>query len=133
MSLETLLVKAARKQWRFASTKGHLTFEDLWQMKLEDLDRIAVALDEKIQKGGRKSFITKRTESMSEEQGMFDLVTYVIETKMAEADAAKARAAKASQKQFMQDLLQRKRIASLENLTTEEIEKQLAALDADGE
>lgn len=133
MSLESLLIKAARKQWRFASTKGHLTFEDLWNLKLEDLDRIAVALDEKIQKGGRKSFITKRTESMSEEQGMFDLVSYVIETKMAEADAAKARAAKASQKQFMQDLLQRKRIASLENLTTEEIEKQLAALDADGE
>ena len=130
MSLESLLVKAARKQWRFATNKGHLTFEDLWNLKLEDLDKIAVALDEKIQKGGRKSFITKRAESLTEEQGMFDLVTYVIETKMAEADAAKARAGKASQKAFLQDLLQRQRIASLEKLTPEEIEKQIAALEA---
>lgn len=133
MSLESLLVKAARKQWRFATNKGHLTFEDLWNLKLEDLDKIAVALDEKIQKGGRKSFITKRAESLTEEQGMFDLVTYVIETKMAEADAAKARAGKASQKAFLQDLLQRQRIASLEKLTPEEIEKQIAALDSDAE
>ena len=133
MSLETLLVKAARKQWRFASTKGHLTFEDLWNLKLEDLDKIAVALDEKIQKGGRKSFIAKRTESMAEEQGMFDLVTYVIETKMAEADAAKVRAAKASQRTFLQDLLNRKQVEKLENLTAEEIEKQIAALDVAGE
>lgn len=130
MSLESLLVKAARKQWRFATNKGHLTFEDLWNLKLEDLDKVAVALDEKIQKGGRKSFITKRAESLTEEQGMFDLVTYVIETKMAEADAAKERAGKASQKAFLQDLLQRQRIASLEKLTPEEIEKQIAALEA---
>jgi hypothetical protein len=132
MSLESLLIKAARKQWRFATTKGHLTFEDLWNLKLEDLDKVAVALDDKIQKGGRKSFITKKTESMTDEQGMFDLVSYVIETKMAEADAAKARATKASQKAFMQDLLQRKRIASMEELSTEEIEKQIAALEAEG-
>jgi hypothetical protein len=133
MSLETLLVTAARKQWRFASTKGHLTFEDLWHLKLEDLDKIAVALDEKIQKGGRKSFIAKRTESTAEEQGLFELVSYVIETKMLEIETSKARAAKASQKAFLQDLLQRQRIASLEKLTPEEIEAQLAALGSDGE
>lgn len=130
MTLETLIIKAARKKWRFTTTKGHLSFEDLWDLNLEALDKIAVALDEKIQKGGRKSFISKRTESMTEEQGMFDLVTYVIETKMAEADTAKERASKASQKAFMQELLQRKKIASLENLTAEEIEKQIAALEA---
>lgn len=128
MSLETLLVKAARKQWRFASNKGHLTFEDLWNLKLEDLDRIAVALDEKIQKGGRKSFITKRAESMSEEQGMLDLVTYVIETKVAEDDAAKERAARRSQREFLESLKQKKQIAALESLSAEEIDKQIAAL-----
>ena len=128
MALETLIIKAARKKWRFATTKGHMTFEDLWDLNLEALDKVAVALDEKIQKGGRKSFIAKRTESMAEEQGMFDLVAYVIETKMAEADAAKDRAARASQKQFLEDLKKRKQIASLENLSLEDIEKQIASL-----
>jgi len=128
MALETLVIKAARKKWRFVTTKGHLSFEDLWDLKLEDLDKIAVALDEKIQKGGRKSFITKRTESMTEEQGMFDLVSYVIETKMAEADAAKDRAAKRGQREFLEELKKQKQIATLEGLSLEEIDKQIAAL-----
>jgi hypothetical protein len=128
MALETLVIKAARKKWRFVTTKGHLSFEDLWDLKLEDLDKIAVSLDEKIQKGGRKSFITKRTESMTEEQGMFDLVSYVIETKMAEADAAKDRAAKRGQREFLEDLKKKKQIATLEGLSLEEIDKQIAAL-----
>jgi hypothetical protein len=133
MSLETLVIKAARKKWRFITTKGHLSFEDLWDLSLEALDKIAVALDEKIQKGGRKSFITKRTESMTEEQGMFDLVSYVIETKMAEADAAKDRAAKRGQREFLEELKKKKQIATLEGLSLEEIDKQIAALDSDAE
>jgi hypothetical protein len=129
MTLETLVIKAARQKWRFTTTKGHLSFEDLWDLNLEALDKIAVSLDEKIQKGGRKSFITKKTESMTEEQGMFDLVGYVIETKMAASEAAKDRAARASQKEFLEDLKKRKQIASLENLSLEDIEKQIASLD----
>jgi hypothetical protein len=128
MALETLVIKAARKKWRFTTTKGHLSFEDLWDLSLEALDKIAVALDEKIQKGGRKSFITKRTESMTEEQGMFDLVSYVIETKMAEDDAAKDRAAKRGQREFLEELKKKKQIASLEGLSLDEIDKQIAAL-----
>jgi hypothetical protein len=128
--LETLVIKAARKKWRFTTTKGHLSFEDLWDLSLEALDKIAVALDEKIQKGGRKSFITKKTESMTEEQGMFDLVGYVIETKMAEADAAKDRAAKRGQREFLEELKKKKQIASLEGLSLEDIDKQIAALGA---
>jgi hypothetical protein len=128
MSLETLVIKAARKKWRFTTNKGHLTFEDLWDLSLEALDKIAVALDEKIQKGGRKSFITKKTESMTEEQGLFDLVSYVIETKMAEDAAAKDRAAKRGQREFLEDLKKKKQIAALEGLSLEDIDKQIAAL-----
>lgn len=133
MALETLVIKAARKKWRFATTKGHLSFEDLWDLKLEDLDKIAVALDEKIQKGGRKSFITKRTESMTEEQGLLDLVFFVIQTKMAEDAAAKDRAAKRGQREFLEDLKKKKQIAALEGLSLEDIDKQIAALDSDAE
>ena len=65
---------------------------------------------------------------MTEEQGMFDLVSYVIETKMAEADAAKDRAAKRGQREFLEDLKKKKQIATLEGLSLEEIDKQIAAL-----
>jgi hypothetical protein len=128
MEVSTLVIKAARKKWRFATTKGHLAFEDLWDLKLEDLDKVAVALDEKIQKGGRKSFIAKRTESMTEEQGMLDLVSYVIETKMTEADEAKVRLGRRGQREFLEELKKKKQIAALEGLSLEDIEKQIAAL-----
>lgn len=127
MQLEQLLVKAARKQWRFQTNKGFLMFEDLWVLKLEDLNDMAIKLDDKVQKGGRKSFITKKSATLTEEQGMLDLVKFVIDTKLAEAEAAKTRANNRAQKEFLEDILRKKRQSSIESLSVEEIEKQLAA------
>lgn len=130
-SLEQLLLTAAKKKYRFATTKGHLAFEDLFDLSLAALDIVAVALDEKLQKGGRKSFITQRSTTMTEEQDMLELVVYVIDSKKADAEAAKVRSTKASQRQFLEELKKKKEIANLEGLSLEEIEKQIAALKDD--
>jgi len=124
----TLFVIAARKKFRFETTKGHLVVEDLFDLSLESLDAIAVNLDKKIENGGKKSFIGKRDTSASENESKLEIVKFVIQAKLEEADARKTRAEKASQKEFLASLLEKKRMAQLEGLSIEEIQKQIDAL-----
>jgi len=126
---ENQFVNATRKKYRFQSNKGPLTVEDLWDLNLTSLDNIAVELDEKIQKAGRRSFIDRRSPSTTEDSAKLDIIKFVIETKQLETDAAKARAEKATQKEFLNSLLEKKKLAQLENLTPEQIQAELNKLD----
>ena len=123
-----MFIQASRDKFRFESAKGSLTTEDLWDLNLTSLDAVAIALDEKIQKLGRKSFVEKRTTSTSELSTKLEIVKFVIETKQAEAEERKLKAEKASQKEFLKTLLERKKMAQLEGLSVEDIQKQLEQL-----
>jgi len=124
-----LFVLAARKKLRFESGRGYLTVEDLFDLSLESLDRIAIALDAKVSATGKKSFIGKRDRAAADEARKFEIVKFVIGTKMAEDEKAKARVTITGQKQFLQELLARKKTTELEALPLEEIEKRIAALE----
>jgi hypothetical protein len=126
--INELFVLAARKKYRFESNKGLLTFEDLFDLPLTALDTIAIKLDEKATAAGRKSFVAKRSVTDTETLNKLEIVKYVIETKQTEAEVAKQKADKASQREFLNELLQKKKLAQLEGMTFEEIQKQLDAL-----
>ena len=128
MNINDLFVVAARKKFRFDSTKGQLQVEDLFDFPLNSLDTIAIALDEKIQKAGRKSFVAKKSVSTGDDESKLEIVKFVIETKQAEEDSRKTKAANESQKTFLKDLLQKKNMEKLESLSPEEIQKQLDQL-----
>ena len=123
-----MFITASRKKIRFATPRGELDVESLWDLNLESLDRIAVAIDAQVQKAGTKSFIGKRDRTAAENELKLEIVKAVIETKMAEAEEAKTRAAKKGERQFLKDLLVQKRTDSLSALTAEEIEKRIAEL-----
>mgnify|MGYP000965409776 CR=1 FL=1 len=124
-----LFITAARKKLRFETTKAQLTSEDLFDLSLTALDNIAVALDEKIQKLGRKSFVQKRTPSTADIETQLEIVKFVIETKQAEDDARKTKEKNAAQREFLTNLKQKKQMEQLEGLSLEDIEKQLASLE----
>jgi hypothetical protein len=128
MNTQDMFVTAARKKYRFNSGKGQLTTEDLFDLSLAALDDIAVALDKQVSETGRKSFISRRTESDTVPATKLEIVKFVIETIQAENDAKKDRADRAAQKEFLRDLLKKKQMQQLEGLPAEEIQKQLAAL-----
>ena len=50
--------KALKMKLRFATSKGKLTTEDLFDLSLTDLNNIAIALDKKLSESPRKSFIS---------------------------------------------------------------------------
>ena len=121
-----LFILAATNKFRFVSTKGHLTVEDLFDLSLSALDTIAVSLDEKIQQAGRKSFIGKRSSSAKGLEDQLEIVKFVIAYKQDEAEKKKTRAEKAARRQFLENLKEKKVMESMESMSVEDIEKELA-------
>jgi nitrous oxide reductase len=127
-SINELFIIAARKKFRFNTSKGSLNCEDLFDLNLPTLDNIAVALDEEIQKAGRKSFVQKRTNSTTNLEIQLEIVKFVIETKQAEAEERKTKEANEARRAFLLDLKNKKALEQLEGLSLEEIDEQIAGL-----
>lgn len=123
--------KASKAKLRFTYSKGILSVEDLWELKLTDLDTIAKAVSKKLREESEESFIGKKTRANTELTLQLDVLKQVIAVKLAEEEKAKARAEKSSQVEFLQDLLKKKKLNELEAMPAEEIEKQLLALKDD--
>ncbi len=123
-----LFIEASRRKLRFNSTKGSLDVSDLWDIPLQTLDAIAVALSDQIEKAGKKSFLQKRSASTVELDTGLEIAKYILETRVAENDAAKEKAKKQSEKEFLNGLLKEKQMDAIKQLTPEEIQAKIAAL-----
>ena len=123
-----LFIQASRRKLRFSSSKGSLGIDDLWDLSLPSLDAIAVNLDEQIQKVGKKSFLAKRAASTLELDIAFEIVKFVLETRVAENEASKLKADKEAQKAFLTNLLKEKQMDEIKGLSAEEIQKKIEAL-----
>lgn len=106
---------------RFATSKGNLSVEDLWDLSLPALDRLAVSYDEELAKSPRKSFITNDTPSNSELE--FNIVKDVITDKLKDKAAREA-----AEKARLTELLAKKQSEKMESMSEDEIRQRLAEL-----
>lgn len=120
---------AAKKKLRFASPRGQLEVEDLFDIDLRNLDTLAVQLHEAVEGLGNKTFIAVKRRDTDNTALKFEVVKAVIDFRLDEKAALEARAEKSAQKTFLKNLLERKQISALEDLPLEEIQKRLNALD----
>ena len=127
---------AAQHRLRFESVRGLLMVEQLFAMPLKaadgfDLDTVARSINTRLKGVGEESFVADASSDpfKKELQAAMDIVLDVIKTKQDESKARLAAADKATKRRKLLDLLAEKRDAALGALTTEEIEKELAALD----
>lgn len=121
--------KALRMKLRFATNKGKLTTEDLFDLSLTDLNSLAIALDKKLSETPRKSFISDIAPDTQEDELRFNIVKDIITLKLAERNAAQNAKAKAAEKVQLMEILHRKKNEALENLSVAEIEAKLASLE----
>ena len=120
--------QASKIKLRFATNKGYLSVEDLWDLSLPSLDKIAVALDEELAKSPRKSFITDNTPKNDELELKFNIVKEIIATKMKEKSDKEIAKDKAAEKARLTELLAKKQSEKLESLTEEQLKQRLAEL-----
>lgn len=120
--------QASRMKLRFATSKGNLSVEDLWDLSLPMLDKLAVSYDEELAKSPRKSFISNDSPKNDELELKFNIVKDTITDKLKEkADRDQAKQ-KAAEKAKLLDLLDKKQSEKLENLSEEELRQRLAEL-----
>ena len=128
---------ASRKKYRFPSVQGSLNVEQLWSLPLiskreghASLNDIAIEINKQLKAEGEESFVeTTKSDLQVELAIKLDIVKHIIKTKQDEERAAKTRAANAAERETLQNLLKEKKLDSLKNLSEEEIQARMAALE----
>jgi hypothetical protein len=122
-----LFAQATKAKLRF----GNFSTEDLWDLSLKDLDKLAIDIDSQLE-GKTKSFLEnpdpKEAKKQSQQKLALEVLKFVIGVKQAENKARLEASAKKNQKEFLASLLEKKTMEQLENLTVDEIKAQIAAL-----
>ena len=80
--------EASKQKLRFSTPKGTLSTEQLWDLSLVDLDTLAVDLNTKYEESKGKSYLEKRTTKDKNIKLQFDIVLDILQTKVAEMEAA---------------------------------------------
>lgn len=80
---------AAKQKERFATARGVLSVEQLFDLSPEELDTLAVGLQEEYDGSKGKSFLTKRTTKDKNIKMRLDLVLDILQTKLDEANEEK--------------------------------------------
>lgn len=122
-------IKASRIKLRFATNKGELSVEDLWDLSLESLDQIAVNVDKQIETSGTKSFIGKRNTKNAELELALEILKYVIEVKLQEKEAKAKRAERNAQLAQLKELANAKAGEELQGKSREEILQMIADME----
>ena len=133
--MDNLFLQATREKFRFESSKGDLSVEQLWDLPLTsrtgfDLDTVAKAVNANLKSSNEESFVNvSNNPAVSRLQAQLEVVKAIIEVKLAQAEAAKKRAEKAAERQRLMEVLHSKKDQELQGLSVEEIERRLSQLD----
>jgi len=123
----TIFEKATQEKFRYPSTKGLLTTEQLWELPLTaksgfSLDDVAKAVNAELKAIDTESFVATETNpAKATLETKLEVVKHIIAIRLAEDQAAKAAAAKKLEKEKLLAVLGRKQDAVLENLTEAEL------------
>ena len=125
---------AARKKFRFSSTRGELTTEQLLDAPLRskdgfDLNAIAKAANAALKEVSEESFVeTTKSPATAALELKLEIVKYVIQSKLDEEAAAKDRAARKIEKDKLVEILASKKNEALLGLSEKEIQRRIAEL-----
>ena len=120
---------ASKLKLRFSTSKGNLTVEQLWDLSLEELDSLAVRLEKEYKESKGKSFLVKKTSKDARIKLRFNIVLEVLEAKVEENEAAQLSLDNKAKKERLLSVLAKRQDESLENMSEEQIKKELKKLE----
>lgn len=129
-----LFVTASRKKFRFASERGDLTVEQLWDLPLTskngfNLNAVAIAVNSELKGLAEESFVeTSSNPRRRELEQMLEIIKFIIAAKQDETKAASERLAKQAMRRKLQEAIEAKEDQALVGSSIEELKAQLAAL-----
>lgn len=127
---------AARKKLRFATPRGDITVEDLWELPLTsksgfDLDTVAKAANRDLKVAGEESFVNATANPRQRLlEARLAIVKHVIATVQRENMEALARAGRKAERDRLVEILESKQMEKMQGMTPEQIGARIAEIDA---
>lgn len=81
---------ATQQKLRFATTRGVLSTEQLWDLPITELDTLVVELEKLTEQSAKKSFLSKETEKNKTAKLRFDVALEVLTARVEAQEAALA-------------------------------------------
>lgn len=130
MTTSNLFELATRRKFRFETTRGNLTIEELWDLSIESLDRIAVALHKKVNSEETVSFVNTSKKVNTGDELKLEIVLHVINVRVTEATESLDRQLKAERARTIRDELERRKEDAIKTKSDEELAKELELLQS---
>ena len=119
---------AVKKKYRF-NFKGQLTVEDLWDLSVEDLDKIYKNLKSQQKNASEESLLDTVTKEDRELSNKVEIIKSIVTDKLAAAERAKKAAEKKAQNQRILEIMADKQDAALKEKSLEELQAMLETED----
>lgn len=126
-NVENVFEYASKSKLRF-NYRGVITTEDLWDLKVEDLDSIFKGLNAQMKMSQEESLLNKRTKQEEEVEIKIEIVKYIVGVKLEERDRHKKEIENREKRKHIQELLAEKQDANLRGKSEEELKAMLEDL-----
>jgi hypothetical protein len=101
---------------RFVTAKGELSLEQLFTLSINELNDLAVSLNDAYDKSSnKKSFIEKKTTKDKTLKLQLDVVLDILQDKQEETEAAKVKSENKARNQKIREIIAEKQDAALAN------------------
>ena len=127
MENQNIFELASRMKIRFAY-RGMITVEDLWDLSVQELDRIFQKLNKALKESKEESLLSPQAKEDSELAIAVAIVRHIVEVKLAEAAIALAAVERKAKKEKILSILADKQDDSLRNMSSEDLTKMLEDL-----
>jgi hypothetical protein len=127
--MDNIFEQASRQKLRFVTNRGNVATEDLWDLTLEQLDEVAIALNKKVKETSNESFIKKTSKTDKKAVLMLEVVKSVITTKMEEEVLRKNAADRRAKRQRIMQLITEKEDATLGKKSIAKLREELEELE----
>lgn len=125
--MENLFIMATRKKFRFPF-KGMISAEDLWDLGVNDLDKIFKALNAEYKQAKEESLLTVKTAADAILDAKIEIVKYIVKVKQEEAVKKAQVIANNEQKRRIEEIIANKQDQALQSMSVEELQSMLANL-----
>jgi hypothetical protein len=124
---ENIFEQATRNKLRFMY-RGQISVEDLWDLRVQDLDNIFKELNARLKTEKEESLLAEKCLDTAELELKVALIRRIVSVKLAEAAERELAAEKARKRARILEILERKQSADLEEKSEEDLKKMLEEL-----
>lgn len=130
--MSDLFKVASKKKYRF-NFKGVISVEDLWDLSVEDLDKIYKSLKSQQKNESEESLLQKVSKEDKVLDNKIEIVKIIVADKLAAKERAQKAASQRIQNQRILEIMADKQDAALKEKSIEELQAMLTVDDIDDE